>query len=42
VKNAALKHAGYRCECEKEGCHFSEKDISNAVKNASIEAAHLK
>jgi len=34
TKEAAKKRAGYRCECEKEGCHISEEErlINKALK----------
>jgi len=34
VKETALIHAAYRCECEKEECHFSPKEIDHIIDEA--------
>ena len=31
TKETALEHAGNCCECEKEGCHLSDREISQII-----------
>jgi hypothetical protein len=32
TKKEALKKAGNRCECERDGCHTNNKDMSQIIK----------
>ena len=42
TKEAAKKRAGYRCECEKEECHYSEEDRKiNIIKAVKMPKYHL-
>ena len=41
IKEDALKRAENCCECEKEGCHYSDKELNEAIKNATNKSSHL-